>query len=115
MELERLKRRGGGTVPSSSGGGGRTGQKKSTSNLEEHIAGLVQDRDYWKGQVDLLSQMLVCPSIVGFRNAKPFSTGSRISSAPKLNLSKSQREDRKFKVNLFSAYCQITLKNSLFD
>ncbi|VUZ47119.1 unnamed protein product, partial [Hymenolepis diminuta] len=93
MELERLKRRGGGSVAGTTNNG-RTSQKKATSNLEEHIAGLVQDRDYWKGQVDLLSQMLACPSIVGLRNAKPLSTGSRIGSAPKLSRSKSQRESQ---------------------
>ncbi|KAM3187808.1 hypothetical protein ACTXT7_001585 [Hymenolepis weldensis] len=93
MELERLKRRSGGPVAGTTNNG-RTSQKKITSNLEEHIAGLVQDRDYWKGQVDLLNQMLACPSIVGLRNVKPLSTGSRIGSAPKLSRSKSQRESR---------------------
>ncbi|KAM7540768.1 hypothetical protein Aperf_G00000041777 [Anoplocephala perfoliata] len=99
MELERLKLRTGGTKSTSNGENGRASKKKSTSNLEEHIAGLVQDRDYWKGQVDHLSQMLACPSIVGFRNAKSFSTGSRISSAPKPNTYKSQRDDRRHKEN----------------
>ncbi|VDN97278.1 unnamed protein product [Rodentolepis nana] len=93
MELERLKRRGGGPTAGTTNNG-RSSQKKATGNLEEHITGLIQDRDYWKGQVELLSQMLACPSIVGLRNAKPLVTGGKIGSAPKLARSKSQRESQ---------------------
>lgn len=93
--MERLKRKGGGPVTGTTASG-RTSQKKAASgnNFEEHIAGLIQDRDYWKSQVDLLSQMLACPSVVGLRNVKSQSAITRTGSAGKFSRSKSHRETR---------------------
>uniref|UniRef100_A0A183SR16 Centrosomal protein of n=1 Tax=Schistocephalus solidus TaxID=70667 RepID=A0A183SR16_SCHSO len=57
LEIERLKRL-----------TGTRGQKmagKRISQLDEHIAGIEQDRDYWRSQVELLTHMLACSSLVG--------------------------------------------------
>ncbi|CDS41403.1 centrosomal protein of 135 kda [Echinococcus multilocularis] len=87
-EIERLKRRGG-TIGST-----RPPSQKKSGSLEEHITGLEQDRDYWKNQVELLSQMLTCPSIVGPRSTTNKQVGSRVSSASKLGRGKAQKDER---------------------
>ncbi|KAH9286990.1 Centrosomal protein [Echinococcus granulosus] len=87
-EIERLKRRGGTT------GSTRPPSQKKSGSLEEHITGLEQDRDYWKNQVELLSQMLTCPSIVGPRSTTNKQVGSRVSSASKLGRGKAQKDER---------------------
>ncbi|VDK20611.1 unnamed protein product [Taenia asiatica] len=87
-EIERLKRRGG------TNGGARPPSQKKSGSLEEHVAGLEQDRDYWKSQVELLSQMLTCPSIVGSRSTTNKQGGSRVSSASKFGRGKAQKDER---------------------
>ncbi|KAH8861909.1 Centrosomal protein [Schistosoma japonicum] len=53
LELERLKRH----------GGTSDGRTKRISQLDEFITGIEADRDYWRGQVELLQQMLNYPTL----------------------------------------------------
>uniref|UniRef100_A0A0R3XDB6 Gag protein n=1 Tax=Hydatigena taeniaeformis TaxID=6205 RepID=A0A0R3XDB6_HYDTA len=89
-----LKRRGSANV------GSRPPSQKKSSSLEEHIAGLEQDRDYWKSQVELLSQMLTCPGISGSRGTINKQGGSRVSSASKVGRGKIQKDERTSRVKL---------------
>ncbi|KAL5111956.1 hypothetical protein TcWFU_004367 [Taenia crassiceps] len=91
-EIERLKRRGG------TNGSTRPSSQKKSGSLEEHITGLEHDRDYWKSQVELLSQMLTCPSIAGSRNTTNKQGGSRVSSASKFGRNKAQKDERTSKI-----------------
>ena len=99
MEIERLRRH-----CSSNGTGRPLSQKKSAISMDEHIAGLEQDRDYWKGQVELLTQMLASPTIAGPRNTSNKQGGNRVSSASKVSRGVPQRDERKSKVMKFLAF-----------
>lgn len=74
LELERLKRRGSGA-----GNDGRT-----INQLEEHIRGIENDRDYWRNQVDLLQQIISCPGLINERHKTPV---SRLKSKPPIGQS----------------------------
>ncbi|CAH8514012.1 unnamed protein product [Heterobilharzia americana] len=79
LELERLKRH----------GGTSDGRGKRISQLDEFITGIEADRDYWRGQVELLQQMLNYPAltsgtdgtVVG-RTSSTTNPGSRLKSKP---------------------------------
>ncbi|VDP80382.1 unnamed protein product [Echinostoma caproni] len=93
LELERLKRHGG--LSSSKG--------KTINRLEEHLAGIEADRDYWRNQVELMQQMLAYPSLVARSNSTS-RVSSRLKSKPpsgqsKLN-SKSKESTLQHKVSL---------------
>nr|CAH8843200.1 unnamed protein product [Trichobilharzia regenti] len=77
LELERLKRH----------GGTSDGRSKRISQLDEFITGIESDRDYWRGQVELLQQMLNYPALTsgmdGNVGSRPGTiTGSRLKSKP---------------------------------
>uniref|UniRef100_A0A5K3FC40 Cytospin-A n=2 Tax=Mesocestoides corti TaxID=53468 RepID=A0A5K3FC40_MESCO len=91
MEIERLKRRG-------PNGTGRPPIQKKTSQLDEHILGLEQDRDYWKGQVELLSQMLACPGVVGQKHVLKHTSRSLSARLNRPGTNKARRDDRKDKI-----------------
>ncbi len=99
MEIERLKRRSG------AAGGGVNGLstkplgQKKLGQLNDHISGLEQDRDYWRGQVDLLSQMLACPAVVGQRTTSknPSRSASAKVSRP-IPATRGRANERKAKV-----------------
>lgn len=71
LELERVKRH----------GGFSSSKTKSISRLEEHLAGIEADRDYWRNQVELLQQMLAHPSLAPRSNSTS-RVSSRLKSKP---------------------------------
>ena len=48
LEIERLKRK----------GGGSPGKKSRLSQVEAYMRGIEQDRDYWRGEAELLSRVI---------------------------------------------------------
>ncbi|CAH8526126.1 unnamed protein product [Schistosoma haematobium] len=75
LELERLKRH----------GGTSDGRTKRISQLDEFISGIEADRDYWRGQVEILQQMLNYPSLTSGTEGSGIgrtTTSSRLKSKP---------------------------------
>ncbi|XP_018649800.1 hypothetical protein Smp_140670 [Schistosoma mansoni] len=75
LELERLKRH----------GGTSDGRTKRISQLDEFISGIEADRDYWRGQVEVLQQMLNYPSLTSGTDGSGIgrtTTSSRLKSKP---------------------------------
>nr|VZI39611.1 unnamed protein product [Spirometra erinaceieuropaei] len=92
LEIERLKRL-----------TGTRGQKtagKRISQLDEHIAGIEQDRDYWRSQVELLTHMLACSSLVGKNGTSKQLTKSASEKALRSGslCSKTRRDTQKAKM-----------------
>ncbi|BHF58848.1 hypothetical protein SprV_0100180300 [Sparganum proliferum] len=92
LEIERLKRL-----------TGTRGQKtagKRISQLDEHIAGIEHDRDYWRSQVELLTHMLACSSLVGKNGTSKQLTKSNSEKALRSGSlsSKTRRDTQKAKI-----------------
>ncbi|VEL36322.1 unnamed protein product [Protopolystoma xenopodis] len=88
LELQRIKRyavagsnvaeTGRGGLHGKASGGPTSGQsgKQPIGHLEEHIRGLEEDRDYWRNQVELLTQMLSSHGSAGPTGAVPSASGT---------------------------------------